>query len=104
MAEVTPNSWRPSSDLRRSVWLTLIAASAAGWVGFTLLAFELEVLAAVLCGTLLIAWFLLHVRSFQLLDSEPGLEGQERARLESQLKFFGPAGIVVLAWRCLAAK
>jgi len=65
---------------------------------------EFENVAVIFGLTLLVVYFLLHLRTFQLLESEPGLEGQEREGLESQLKFFGPAGIIVLAWRCMVSR
>ena len=104
MTAVESKRWRPSSDLRWSAWLAFAVLVAASWGGFLLFVLGLRGVAAVLCLVLVIVYFLMQVRAIRLLETEPGLEAQERTRLQSQLKFFGPAGIVVLAWRCWVAK
>jgi hypothetical protein len=107
MAVTSPTqlNWRPTADLRRLVWLALASLLAAAWGSFALgVFFDQENLAVLVLVAFGVCYFLLHVRAFQLLESEPGLDGIEKGRLMSRLKFFGPAGILVLAWRCLVAK
>ena len=90
--------WGASPTLRRAVTRSLLALSIGAWSGAFCVLAEAYILSAVFF-LFVPVYFLQQLAVSRQLQIEPGLTEEQRERYLSQVRGYGPAGVVQLAIR-----